>query len=429
MSDAPSRLIAVRRESRNGGRRAGDGDRRNLLRAKAAPHIAALANAGIAEVPTAALGEEDRPARPRDIGSVVTLPQANAMIIEPKPGMSTADVNGILSEEYIVMPDVELSLPTTAALGAPIPADRVQAASSVLPVEAGIRKAHEHGNRGKGVVVAVFDTGCDADHVEFADRTIDFGFSTLARIPEIRERRGFDTASHGTHVCGTIGGRTVGVAPEVDLIVASVIESERTSTSAARLYTALAWLLERIDRPEFEGKPVILSMSLGFTLGQIAQEADFQVTMDGIRHTLRQMLTEDDILPIIAIGNEGAGHVRAPGYYPEAVSVGAVDYTQELWPDSGGGCGPEGFELEVNPDVVGYGVGIVSSMSRDVDGTSWYGAMSGTSMATPYVAGVAALLAERHGVAGEALRTKLLDSALALPLTPEQAGRGLACAV
>jgi Subtilase family len=207
-----------------------------------------------------------------------------------------------------------------------------------------------------------------------------------------------------------------------------VIESERTSTSASRLYTALAWLVDRISRPEHDDKPVIISMSLGFTAGQVSDE-DLTTTMEGIRQTLRQMLIDDDILPVIAIGNDGPGHVRAPGCYPETVGVGAVDYQHAMYGKSGSGPGPAGLEAEVNPDVVGYGVGVVSSTLRDIQGASWYGAMSGTSMATPYVAGVAALIAERHGVQGEALRARLLESAQALPaLEPDQIGRGLACA-
>jgi subtilisin family serine protease len=428
MADQPRRVIAVRRRKRGERpRRPGAGEAARMLRAEAEQPLAALADAGIEEYPSAALADDSGAVDPSEAGAVVALPQTDAMIIAPKAGMSTEQVREILADEYIVMPDLDLSLPAAAAAGPPVPAGELKKLADVLPADVGVCRAHEQGNRGEGVVVAVFDTGCDADHDEFAGRTIDFGFATLAKEPDIRERRGFDTASHGTHVCGTICGRNVGVAPGVDLIVASVIESEKAVTSAARLYTALTWLVERLSRPEYVDKPVILSMSLGFTPGQVAAE-DMASTMEAIRQTLRELLTEDDILPIVAIGNEGPGRVRAPGYYPEAVSVGAVDYERALWPKSGGGSGPAGYEAEMNPDVVGFGVKVTSSTSRDIRGTSWYGTQSGTSMATPFAAGVAALIAERDGVTGEALRAKLLDTALALPLPAEQVGRGIVCA-
>ena len=82
----------------------------------------------------------------------------------------------------------------------------------------------------KGVLVGVLDTGCDADHVQFRQKRIDFCHVPLHYESEkLREIRGFDISGHGTHVCGIIAGQHIGIAPEADLMVASVIESETAS--------------------------------------------------------------------------------------------------------------------------------------------------------------------------------------------------------
>ncbi len=422
----PERFIAIRRRDARGGRgrpraaRAAGPAAMAALRADAAAPIAALEFAGLEEAPAL----EALPPQP-DLGGFVHVPHTASMIIEPPVGTSVAAVRDMVGDEYLVMPDVELTLPVTSAATTIAPS-KVRKATTVLPKDVGVAQAHRAGDRGAGAVVAVFDTGCDADHDEFADgRVIDFGFVAPGGS-EIRERRGFDTATHGTHVCGTIAGRRVGVAPQADLIVASVIESEKISTSASRLWQALGWLVERTGRPAYKDKPVILCMSLGFTPDQV-EAADMKSTMLAVRELLRECLMEDDILPIVAIGNEGDGHVRAPGYYPEVLSVGAVDYAQAVWPKSGGGAGPAGFEQERSPDLAGFGVGVVSALDRDAAGQSRYGAKSGTSMAAPYVAGIAALVAAQTGLQGVALRDTLLETALPLGGgAARRAGAGLA---
>src|SRR5262249_30883318 len=133
------------------------------------------------------------------------------------------------------------------------------------PEESGISVAHRSGVRGSGVLVGILDTGCDADHLEFRKRRVEFRYVPFNPDRQnMRAVRGFDITGHGTHVCGIISGRNVGVAPDVDLMVASVIESETIQTSLERIVMGLDWMLSRFDEPENLDKPTIISMSLGF---------------------------------------------------------------------------------------------------------------------------------------------------------------------
>ena len=79
------------------------------------------------------------------------------------------------------------------------------------------------------MLIGVLDTGCDADHIQLRQKRIDFRYVPHhSESDNLREVRGFDVDGHGTHVCGIIAGRHIGVAPGADLMVVSVIESERS---------------------------------------------------------------------------------------------------------------------------------------------------------------------------------------------------------
>ena len=84
-----------------------------------------------------------------------------------------------------------------------------------------------------------------------------------------------------------------------------------------------------------------------------------------------------------SIGNDGPDSVRAPGFFPEPLSVGAVAYDRTSWETSSGGYAPEPFQTRMCPDIAGFGVKVVSCTGRDPQGKSHWGWKSGTSMATP----------------------------------------------
>ena len=291
--------------------------------------------------------------------------------------------------------------------------------------ESGIHQAHSNGITGKGVLVGVLDTGCDADHIQFRQKGIDFRYvPPYSGADNLRAVRGFDVGGHGTHVCGIVAGQHIGIAPEADLMVASVIESDTYQTSLSRISIALDWMLSQFKSEKNRSKPVIVNMSLGFAPEHIPK-SDRATLMVGIQELISTLVEDFDVLPVVAIGNDGPGKMRAPGYFPETLSVGAVDFNHEPAWFSSGGLSPTGEGTQ--PDIAGYGVDIFSSLERDKGNRSLYKHMSGTSMATPYVAGIAALYASADAkFYGEALRRHLLNTALPLQATADRVGAGLA---
>ena len=323
--------------------------------------------------------------------------------------------------EYNIIPDVQLSLPK------PTHSERVYQRIRQIswPTESGVHEAHTNGITGTGVLVGVLDTGCDADHIQFRSKQINFRYVPLHyRSERIRDVRGFDADGHGTHVCGIIAGQSIGVAPGVDLMVASVIESETYRTSLSRISIALDWMIFEFGTEENRDKPIIINMSLGFAPERIPTR-DRDRLMVGIRELISTLVEDFDVLPIVAIGNDGPGNMRAPGYFPETLSIGAIDSEHNPAFFSGGGSSP--ISGEPQPDIAGYGVNIFSSVGRDRTNNSLYAEMSGTSMAAPYVAGIAALYASANtNCPGDVLRQHLLNTALPLQAPPDRVGVGLA---
>jgi subtilisin len=259
------------------------------------------------------------------------------------------------------------------------------------------------GLTGNAVMVGHLDTGVDGTHPGLRTAIGHFAeFDFLGRqvVPDPQPH---DTGEHGTHTAGTIAGRPLngrnfGVAPNATLASAIVIEGGQV---IARIIAGMDWVIGQGAR--------VLSMSLG--LRGFAD--DFLV--------LTQILRSRGVLPVYAVGNEGPGTSRSPGNYAEALSVGAMDRSRQvaLFSSSQRFARPND---PVVPDLLAPGVGVVSARPG-----AGFQSMDGTSMATPHMAGLAALLLEAKPTATvEELENAVLRSCTLEPgQSPDRAGRGL----
>lgn len=234
--------------------------------------------------------------------------------------------------------------------------------------ELGAPDLWKQGLTGKGVLVGHLDTGADGKHPALKGAIADFAEFDMLGRPRKPAPRPHDTDEHGTHTAATIagrpaGGRSVGVAPGAGLASALVIEG---GDVVARVLGGMDWAIGRGVR--------VLSMSLGFQ----GWWDDFIPLVDRLRAL--------NVLPVFAVGNEGPGSSRSPGNYWQALSVGASDRRARV-ADFSSSQRFKRARDPVVPDLLAPGVEIVSA--RPGGG---YQAMDGTSMATPHVAGLAALL-------------------------------------
>lgn len=238
---------------------------------------------------------------------------------------------------------------------------------------------------GENINVAVLDTGVYGAHPALEKRVKEYVvIDPLGR--RINASPAFDCGQHGTHVCGTIaGGQTskglsIGVAPQANLLVAGVLIGD---TTLRTLLEGISWAIER-------GADII-NMSLGLSYYEplFAEVLDILVKQYGI-------------LPVVAIGNENHGNTSSPGNAHNAFSVGAIEKLPDNKVDvaffsSGASLvfpGDEPNGVVTKPDVVAPGAQVYSCIppTKTHHGTYEYNYMDGTSMATPHVAGVAALL-------------------------------------
>jgi subtilisin family serine protease len=244
----------------------------------------------------------------------------------------------------------------------------------------GAPAAWQAGLDGTGVKVAVLDTGIDRSHPDLADRVI-----ATQNFTEGLEDDA-DRVGHGTHVASTIAGSGAasngtykGVAPGARLLNGKVCVAYGCAES---------WILTGMQWAAEQGAKVV-NMSLG---GRDTPE------VDPIEQAVQQLTGQYGTLFVIAAGNSGAdASVGSPASADAALAVGAVTKQDELADFSS--RGPRVGDGALKPDITAPGVAIVAANGKDGflgEPGQPYTTLSGTSMATPHVAGAAAILAQRH---------------------------------
>ncbi len=240
-----------------------------------------------------------------------------------------------------------------------------------------------------GVKVGIVDTGIRRTHEDLAGRTVDCAATTAGVLgliggdPNPVESRGCaDDNGHGTHVAGTIaatagnGKGVAGVAFTSPLAICKALHGALGAGSTSGVANCITYLVSRGAK--------VISMSLGGGASATLQSA--------VRNA-----TSNDALLIAAAGNDGDGTLNYPAAYPEVVSVAATDRNDQRASFS---------NANADVEIAAPGVDITSTWST---ADNAYDTISGTSMATPHVAGVAALI--RGRVAGAAAaRSKLQSS-------------------
>lgn len=237
--------------------------------------------------------------------------------------------------------------------------------------------SYTYPNAGTGVSAYVLDTGILAEHVDFGNR-VRSGFTAIS------DRRGTsDCDGHGTHVAGTIGGTTYGVAKDVSLVAVRVLNC-RGSGTISGVIAGVDWTAA----DHVAGAPAVANMSLG---GGVSSSLDTAV----------RNLVADGVTVSLAAGNSDVDACGgSPARVTEGLTVAASTQTDGRASFSNyGTC----------VDLFAPGVEILSDWYRSTDATA---TLSGTSMAAPHVAGAAAiLLSQQPGLSPAEVAGQMLTSA------------------
>ncbi|MFF3095326.1 S8 family serine peptidase [Streptomyces cyaneofuscatus] len=261
---------------------------------------------------------------------------------------------------------------------------------------------------GTGTKIAVVDTGIDATHPDLAGRVV--AERNFSGSPDAKDRVG-----HGTHVASTAAGtgakdaRFKGVAPGAQLINAKVLDDRGAGDDSG--------VIAGVDWAVAQGADVI-NMSLG---------GPDTPGIDPLEAQVNKVSAEKGVLFAIAAGNNGPGlgTIASPGSADAALTVGAVDDDDAMADFSG--VGPRTGDGAVKPDLTAPGVGITAAAATGTGGQNppGYATLDGTSMATPHVAGAAAILKQKNPAwTGAQIKAALTGSAEGGSHTVFQQGAG-----
>ncbi len=286
----------------------------------------------------------------------------------------------------------------------------------------GVDTLHAKGITGKGVTVCVIDTGI-AQHPDVKDRIV--GFQDMVN----GKTEAYDDQGHGSHCAGIVAGsgkssdgKFKGVAPEASLVGVKVLDANG-SGSFSDVIKGIQWAVENKQKFSID----VISMSLGGPASKSYKNDPVSQAVEAAHAA--------GITTVVAAGNEGprAGTIGTPANAPSVVTVGALDDKGTVSRADDGlayfsSRGPTNVDKLSKPDILAPGVNI-TSLSNQGNG---YVSMSGTSMATPFAAGVAALMHQvKPEISPSQVKEVMMQNADKLPpasgkpLDENQQGKGV----
>lgn len=234
-------------------------------------------------------------------------------------------------------------------------------------------KKYKYYATGYGVTAYVLDTGARTTHQEFGGRAF---IGRYSYAPDNYQ----DCHGHGTHVAGTIGGKTYGVAKRIKIISLKVAVGCTKEVDVAGALKAIEWVIAHHK----QGEPAVANMSF-----VVSQTTAFKTAVDN--------LVKDGVTVVAAAGNNNTDSMRVyPATMTNVITVGAVDKQNNRYYRSNYGY---------NVDIYAPGDDVLSASHV---GDVKVAVKSGTSMATPHVAGVAALYLQTNRTASPAQVKKYL---------------------
>lgn len=379
-----------------------------------ADHAVDMAQAGDADALLfPALGIAVMAGVPERLASLTTAVAEDERIeaVEPEQTRYALSQPGVLAAEYLRgYRDAAVELYEHANSGSTGAVTAVELAAQFVDTPAftwGLQATKVSTSRGsgQGVPVAMLDTGFDVHHPDFVGRRI----TSKSFIPNQTPQDGH---GHGTHVTGTISGpahlpgghRRYGFAYNDNIFIGKVLSNQGSGTDG-QILAGMNWAIANRCR--------VISMSLGASVRQVSSAYE----------AVGRRALAAGCLIVAAAGNNAdrangdVGFVGVPANSPSIMAVGAVDSQLRI----------ANFSARSNPvvggqvDIVGPGVAVDSSWPMPTR----YRTISGTSMATPHVSGIAALLSQATGATGSALWGLLVRTALRLPIPSVDVGAGL----
>jgi len=255
------------------------------------------------------------------------------------------------------------------------------------------------GYDGSGVSVAIIDTGIDGSHFgldDFDDNPATFdpkivAFYDAISSPDVTDgsTEPYDDHGHGSHCAGITSGtgegsdgkKYAGMAPASGLVGVKVLDGNG-SGSFDQVMAGMEWTID--NQEEFNIRAASMSLG-GVWLIELTQQEEERLT-----HLANEMVAHGITL-CIAAGNSGTyGSIGTPGAAKDVITVGATEHDRDLAIYSSKGPTHEG---EIKPNVAAIGSNVWSVQANTYTG---YTSMSGTSMATPNVAGMAALMLQAN---------------------------------